>query len=159
MDAVALRAGVTKPTIYRRYTSKTDLAAAALEHLAAARDAQPPDDHGDVAAQLVAQLRHFRAGVERPFGVALVGTVLAEEQETPELLGLYREVIVGPRRAMIRRVLEQARERGEIRSDADLDLAVSAMIGSYYARYLETGAVDEDWPERIVATLLAGIGS
>ena len=33
MDAVASEAGVTKPTVYRRWSSKADLATAALAEL------------------------------------------------------------------------------------------------------------------------------
>ena len=108
VDAVAVEAGVTKPTIYRRYPSKTDLAAAALEHLAASRDASAPAPTGDLRRDLIAHLRHFRAGIDRPFGIALVGTVLAEEHDTPELLDLYRRVIVRPRRRMVRADFEAA---------------------------------------------------
>ncbi|MFN8662177.1 MAG: TetR/AcrR family transcriptional regulator [Thermomicrobiales bacterium] len=157
VDAVAASAGVTKPTIYRRYRSKAELAEAALAALAAERDASAPDQTGDLRADLVAQLRHFRAGVSRPYGVALVGTVLAEEHETPELLTRYREQIVAPRRRMIRAVLDAAAERGELRPGADLDLAVNALVGAFYAQALAGDPFPADWEERSVATILAGL--
>lgn len=157
LDAIAAEAGVTKPTIYRRYQSKAALAAAALAALGASRDRTSPAPMGDLRADLAAQLRHFRRGVSRPYGVALVGTVLAEEQETPELLALYREQIVAPRRQLFRRILEGARERGEVRTDADLDLAVNALVGAFYAHYLAGGPFPDDWDERAVDTVLRGI--
>ena len=157
VDAVAASAGVTKPTIYRRYRSKAELAEAALAALAAKRDASAPDQTGDLRADLVAQLRHFRAGVSRPYGIALVGTVLAEEHETPELLTRYREQIVAPRRRMIRAVLDVAAERGELRPGADLDLAVNALVGAFYAQALAGDPFPADWEERTVATILAGL--
>ena len=157
VDAVAASAGVTKPTIYRRYRSKAELAEAALAALAAERDASAPDQTGDLRADLVAQLRHFRAGVSRPYGIALVGTVLAEEHETPELLTRYREQIVAPRRRMIRAVLDVAAERGELRPGADLDLAVNALVGAFYAQALAGDPFSTDWEERTVATILAGL--
>lgn len=157
MDAVAALAEVTKPTIYRRYPSKADLASAALKELATARDATAPESGGDVRDRLIAHLRHFQEGIERPFGIALVGTVLAEEHETPELLELYRALIVRPRRHMIRQVLLEASARGEVADNLDLESVTSALIGSYYATYLENGSVDRAWPERAVATVMAGL--
>ena len=111
VDAVAREAGVSKPTLYLRYPSKAALATAALAH---AREQTAPRDTGDTRADLIATLRHFRTGVERPFGMALVGTALAEEHHTPELLAQFRENLVEPRRQMLRSVLERARARGEL---------------------------------------------
>jgi AcrR family transcriptional regulator len=157
LDAVAAAAGVTKPTIYRRYRGKAELAEAALAALAADRDASAPREVGDLRADLIAHLRHFRAGVSRPSGVALVGTVLAEERETPGLLALYRERIVEPRRRMIRAVLAAAAERGELRPEADLDLAVNALVGAFYAQSLSGEPFGEDWEEQMVETVLGGV--
>ena len=63
--------------------------------------------------------------------MAMIGSVLAEEQATPELLSLFRERVVGPRRDEVREVLDHARERGELRKEADLESAVNMLIGSY----------------------------
>lgn len=154
VDAVAREAGVTKPTLYLRYPSKAALATAAL---AAARDRSIPEERGDTRADLVAHLRHFRAGLGRPFGMAMLGTVLAEAHETPELLAEYRENLVRPRRRMIRAVLERAAARGELRPDADLDLAVNLLVGAYYAHYLTGAPFPEGWEERAVGAALDGI--
>jgi len=157
LDAVAAAAGVTKPTIYRRFRNKAALAEAALARLGASRDDSRPAETGRVRDDLIAHLRHFRHGVGRPYGITLVGTVLAEEVETPELLALYRDQIVRPRRQMVRQVLADAVARGEIRSDVDLDLVVHALIGAYYAQYLAGVAFPDDWDERLVDTVLGGL--
>ena len=157
VDAIAARAGVTKPTIYLRWPSKAALAAAALMELAAARERTVPVETGDTYVDLVAQARHFQSGVSRPFGISLVGAVLAEEHETPELLALYRKHIVAPRRALLRRVLEHARERGELRTDADLDLAVNMLVGAYYAQHLAGKPFARDWAEQVVDTVVTGL--
>lgn len=47
--------------------------------------------------------------MERPFGMVMIGSVLAEESTTPEPLALFRERLVEPRREELREVLERAR--------------------------------------------------
>lgn len=154
IEAVAGEAGVSRPTVYLRYGDKAELATAAL---ASYRDRGRPAETGDTRTDLIARLRHFRKGIERPFGMAMVGSVLAEEHSTPGLLKLFRERLVEPRRAELREVLESARERGELRDEGDAEAAVTMLVGSYYAHYLTGKPFPDDWPENVVDTMLVGM--
>lgn len=152
--AIAADAGVTKPTIYRRWPSKADLATAALARLQAQ---ELPRATGVTRTDLCATLHNFQGSLLRPNGMAMLGTLLVEERHTPELIALFRERILKPRRTMLSTILEQAQQRGELRPDVDIDVAVNMLVGSYYARYLTGEGVPDDWPERIVAIVWAGI--
>jgi AcrR family transcriptional regulator len=154
VDAVATRAGVSKPTIYLRHPTKADLATAAIASMRARPRPAPTDD---VRADLIAHLRLLRAGLERPNGMTMFGTVLAEERETPELLALYRERLVAPRRRELRAVLGAARDRGEIRRDANLDVAVAALVGAFFARYLAGDSLGGRFVAQVVDTVLDGL--
>ena len=154
IEEVAAEAGVSRPTIYLRYPGKAELATAAL---ASYRDRGRPAETGDTRADLVARLRHFRRGVERPFGMAMIGSVLAEEHATPELLLLFRERVVEPRRDELREVLEHARGRGELKEGADTEAALNMLVGSYYAQYLAGKPFPNSWPEAEVDTVLEGL--
>jgi AcrR family transcriptional regulator len=156
IDAVAGEAGVTRPTVYLRHASKAELATAAL---AAYRQRERPEDTGDTRADLIARLRHFRRGVERPNGMGMLGTVLAEETHTPELLELWRERLVAPRRDELRAILLRARGRGELKADADVEAAVAMLVGSYFARYIERGRAPGSWPEAEVDLVLQALGA
>jgi AcrR family transcriptional regulator len=147
IEAVAAEAGVSKPAVYRRYRSKADLATAAVAALAAT---EPDPDTGSTYADLVAFLQTFQRSYLRPNGPALLGTVLAEEHHTPELLACFRERLVRPRRARLRALLVRGQARGEVRADADLDAAVNAMVGALYARHLTGQGVPRTWPGRTV---------
>jgi len=150
VDAVAARAGVSKPTIYLRHPTKADLATAAIASMRVQPRPAPTDD---LRADLVAHLRLLRAGLERPNGMTMLGTVLAEENETPELLALFRQRLVTPRRRELRAVLQAARDRGELRPDVDLGVVVSALVGAFFARYL----AGEPIGGRFVGTLVDGV--
>jgi AcrR family transcriptional regulator len=154
VDAIAARAGVSKPTIYLRHPTKANLATAAI---ASMRAAPRPAPTGDVRADLLAHLRLLRAGLERPYGMATLGTVLAEEHETPELLALFRERLVAPRRRELRAILEAAREQGEVREDANLDVAVAALVGAFFARYLAGDSLGGRFATTLVDTVLDGL--
>ena len=155
VDAVAARAGVSKPTIYLRHPTKAELATAAIASMRVQPRPEPTDD---VRADLLAHLRLLRAGLERPNGMAMLGTVLAEEHDTPELLALFRERLVAPRRRELRAVLEAARDRGDLRPDADIDVAVNALVGAFFARYLAGDSLRGRFVTSLVDTLLAGVG-
>ena len=154
IEEVAAEAGVSRPTIYLRYPGKAELATAAL---ASYRDMGRPEETGETREDLIARLRHFRRGVERPFGMAMIGSVLAEEHATPELLSLFRERVVEPRRVEVREVLEHALGRGELKKHADLDAAVNMLVGSYYAQYLAGDPFPDDWPDAVVHAVLDGL--
>jgi AcrR family transcriptional regulator len=145
---------VSKSTIHLRWRSKGDLVTAAL---AASRMVEAPAATGDTRADLVAVLNDFAATVLRVRGMALIGTCLAEEAHTPELLAMLRERTVLPRRALLRGVLERARERGELRNRADLEAAVSALLGPFYADFMAGGAPRAQWAETAADLVLAGL--
>jgi AcrR family transcriptional regulator len=154
MEAVARRAGVSKPTLYRRWPSKADLATAALARFQAA---EPRAAGGTTRERLVAHLRAFRRSLLRPNGMATLGTLLAEEERLPELLALFRERIVARRRGWIREILLDGVANEEVRADVDADAVAALLVGSFYARYLSEGGVAESWPARVVAALWPAI--
>lgn len=154
LDHVASAAGVSKSTIFLRWKTKADLLTAALE---AARMVDAPAPTGDVHTDLVTILEDFATTVERVRGMALIGTCLAEETHTPNLLTLLRERTVLPRRALLHTALEQAREQGQIRPDADLEAAVSTLLGPFYADYLAHSHARPDWASHVVDLVLTAL--
>ncbi|MFE7933564.1 TetR-like C-terminal domain-containing protein [Streptomyces sp. NPDC057456] len=95
--------------------------------------------------------------VARVRGMPLIGTCLAEEAHTPELLDLLRERTVLPRRELLRDVLERAQDHGDVRADADLEAAVSALLGTFYADYMAGRGGHQGWAENAVDLVLAGL--
>lgn len=155
MEAVAARAGVGKPTLYLRWSSKAELVAAAFERV---RMGGAPAPTGDLRADLVAQLRHLRAVFER-VGMSLTGVCMAEADHVPDLIAALRERSLHPGRRLLADALSAARERGEIDPEADVGTAVEMAIGSYYARFLAGDAFDAGWEERVADATLRAVGA
>lgn len=154
LAAIAEEAGTTRQALYRRWPSKADLATASIEAMSEASERRPTEDP---FSDLVRELEAFRRGVSRPDGVSMVGTMLLRSTD-PELVKLYRERIVAPRRERLRAILERARESGLIAKDADIELATSTFTGSWYAIALAGEKPPRDWALRLATLVWEGAG-
>ncbi len=134
IERVAAEAGVGKTAIYRRYATKAEMAAAALASL---RDSLgPPPDTGSARNDLVQMLVQAQAAFARGPAFAMLGALLVEERRNPELFELFRDRVLQPRRNEGMKIMQRGVQRGEIRADADLDIAIHAMVGSILARHV-----------------------
>jgi len=152
--AVAEEAGTTRQAVYRRWQTKADLATAAIAALSQAGQRQPTNDP---FADLVRELDAFQEGVSRPDGISMVGTMLLGSTD-PQLVSLYRERVVRPRRARLRAILQRARAAGLLDGDSDLDLAVTMLTGSWYAHALAGGPPPKRWARRTAALTWRALG-
>lgn len=155
-DAIVTEVGTTRPTIYRRFKTKAELAVAAIAHI---RGAFPIVETGDIRSDLIAHLNAFQDRVSQPFAITMLGTVLAEEFHHPDLLALYRKHMVAPRRERVRACLTRGIESGALPPSSEplIEDAVTMMIGSYYAHYVAGGDPKEGWAERVVDVILDGL--
>ncbi len=155
IDSIAREARVGKAAIYRRWSSKADIATAAL---AARIDAESSQlEAAYFRGGLVRILEAIRQNLLEPNTMALVGTLLAEEKQTPELIALFRERVWGRRRYMLRRALERVLAGGRSRRNVDLDAAIDMIVGALYSSYHRTGAIPANLPKKVVTAVLDGI--
>ncbi len=162
IEAIAAEAGVGKATIYRRYRGKADLASAAVAQLT---DPGAPPDTGDTLADVREILRVVhRQFTQGPWGsvtagMAMLGTLMVEEQRNPGLLDLFRERVILPRRRMLRAVLERGLVRGDVRAGADLDASVDALVGGFFSRYLSGQPLTHEWIDSLLGAVWRGLAT
>jgi len=82
-----------------------------------------------------------------------MGTLLVEQDKHPELLERFRERMMLPQRDQVAAALERGKERGEVRKDLDVGLAVNALMGSFMHHAIVIGRPKRGWPERVLDTL------
>ena len=157
---IAKDAGVTRPTLYRRWPSKLDLVVDALVYgFQAQRDSYPTEPLEGLPAveALTEAVRRLDPTYFNPDAMVLMGNFIGETIRTPELLALVREHAVEPRVALIKHVLEGLKARGEVRADVDTHTVATLCFGGYFSAFLLDGADREDLATRVVATLWPGI--
>jgi AcrR family transcriptional regulator len=144
IEAVAARAGVGKPTIYRRWPSKPELVLDAVERLA---PPFPTADTGDPLTDLRQIVPELIVGLTSS-PVARATIALAGDAEMTRRLG---EQYLWPRRAGIAAILHRAIAAGELRADVDVEMAIDLMLGASVYRWLVTAQpVDADTARRVV---------
>ena len=154
MESVASEAGVARATVYRRYRDKADLITAAIAGNSSSHLVPGPavDPRADLVSYLSEFDERFAEGC-----LEVVGTLIGA-REDPWSLALHRERVVGPRLGYARSLLEQARRLGQLRADADIDLALQMLAGSVFARRVAGTTSVPGWAERAVDTIWTGMG-
>jgi AcrR family transcriptional regulator len=144
MEAVAARAGVGKPAIYRRYPDKAALVAAVI---AAQLPVLEIPDRGDSRAELWGAVRGgFPEDGDAYLG--LIGGLAAEHERHPELIAAFREHVLGPRRATVSNAVKRAQARGDVRPDIDPTAAVDLIAGPLLARLFAGAETGPRWRKR-----------
>jgi AcrR family transcriptional regulator len=156
IERVAALAGASKMTIYKWWPSKGALA---LEGYASTVDevlAMP--DTGDIERDLTTQLlTYVRLLRDTPAG-RVVAELIGASQTDPELAGALRRTYSGPRRAAGLASLRGARERGQIRPDADPEVLIDQLWGAcLYRRMMPDQELTDDFARAVVHNVLLGV--
>ncbi|MFE0516011.1 TetR/AcrR family transcriptional regulator [Streptomyces sp. NPDC058964] len=132
MDAVAARAGVSKPAIYRRWPSKQALIIAAAESRIGPLSVP---DLGDIRAELREVLTARLAAYRLPGTARLLAELIASATEDGGARGEYVEY-TERMMAETRRILQRGIARGEVRPDVDIRSAATLVAAPLVYRLL-----------------------
>ncbi|KQV07639.1 hypothetical protein ASC63_10450 [Leifsonia sp. Root112D2] len=153
-EAVAKRAGVTRPTIYRRWSSKSHLLSAAL-HAVAPRDPVPDTGSGlDDVLMLVSRLQLTLVDT------GLLGVVLelmAGSAEPGAMNEPLRRDYLLVRFQTFADICDRAVARGELAPGADPSLLRDLVLGPLAYRWLVQGELEESVIERLVTAAWLGM--
>jgi AcrR family transcriptional regulator len=159
MGDVAVRAGVAKTTLYRRWPSKNELVVAAVaEQLNGLEMA----DLGSLRADIEDAVAQFAALLSAPETQAALLALFAEATRDPLLRQRVREAIIDPQKRLVLAGRAAAQARGELPADAceaaaqaDVDIIFDTVAGTVVHRMLVSGEpATPEWITRFTTLLL-----
>jgi AcrR family transcriptional regulator len=156
MEAVALRAGASKTTLYRRWPSRMAMLVDAMDR------AFPPleaPDTGDLRGDLLELMGAFEGLLEsQPFPRLLAAVMDAAERDA-SLASLHFE-LTERRRQPIRAVLAEAAARGDIVATVDLELVIDLLAGpAFYRRFVAHRPFPQGYVADVVDLVLASLAT
>jgi AcrR family transcriptional regulator len=161
IEQIAKRAGVGKLTVYRRWPTKEELIAQAIESLIAGEVVWPSQEAVEEVPthQLTeAALSTVADTAVAPQFRALAARILGSAVSHPSLMATYWEHYVQPRRELTARLLKRAQREGSVPHDADLDVLIDMMVGAVLYRVLQPNPPDRAEMRRYLTSIYRQIG-
>ncbi len=158
IDAVARRAGTTRPALYRRFRNRAELVVAVL---AQRFGTDPTQDTGTLRGDLDALQSHQLELFGDPTITGALGGLLDELARDPELATIFVERFLAPRRAATGRIIERAVGRGEIPAYDDHEWICDLITGPLLMRAALPGLppLDQRIADQTVNAALVELGA
>ncbi|MGW3554730.1 TetR/AcrR family transcriptional regulator [Streptomyces griseoincarnatus] len=164
LSDVAVRAGVAKTTLYRRWAGKNELVVDAVAELF---DELTLPDRGSLAADIEGVVLQFAAILARPEARSGLMAVVAEATRDEALRERIRASIVDRQKRLVIAGRARAQERGELPPESDaersaraVDLIFDMVAGSVVHRTLVSNQpADAEWVHGLTRVLLWGLAA
>jgi TetR/AcrR family transcriptional regulator len=130
-EEVAIRAGVSKGTLFLYFPSKEELFKAVVRENIVRHQTEGAQEIAAFEGSSAELLEHLmlqwwrRYGATKASGISKL--VMSEASNFPDLARFFQEEVVAPGHAMIRSVLQRGIDRGEFRA-VDMDLTVHSVL-------------------------------
>ncbi|RAQ98020.1 TetR/AcrR family transcriptional regulator [Thermogemmatispora tikiterensis] len=162
IEGVAARAGVSKATIYRRWSSKEELVMEAAHRICTDI---PVINTGHLRRDFIAiYTLAYRAIQQNPFLQRLLFRALGEVHINPEIYCAFVERLFVPRLQQFIELIKQAQERGEVRRDLDPWLVIDLVAGPLFYHLMlgplapsQPQPLNEEIIERLIDAVFEGI--
>ncbi|WP_093894755.1 TetR/AcrR family transcriptional regulator [Streptomyces sp. Ncost-T10-10d] len=157
MEGVATRAGTSKPALRRRWRSRQHLV---VESLARVVGTAPTPDTGCTHCDLIAGIGTLSEAFTTAVGRRVLPALVADLANDPELEKEFLDAYFHPRRATTAGALRRGIDRGDIRSDADIDLLLDMLASTTYYRVLFGHLpITPELAEGVVSVVMAGVAT
>lgn len=153
LEAVARRAGTSRPAIYRRWAGRAPLVLAAVAHRL---DVPSPPDTGCTLCDIGESFEVFLAAY-RTIRPEALSALYADCASDPVLRARYLATIAEPARTAVGCTLDRAITRGDLRATVNRDLLLD-MVGSlvHYRAMFGPGHLSDDEAGHAIEVLLQG---
>jgi AcrR family transcriptional regulator len=157
VDAIARRAGTSKPAIYRRWSGKAYVVHEAVFPIG---DGTALPDTGSLAGDVREMVRRTVAVLTTPAALAALPGLVGEMAADPTLHAALLERFSGILSRSLAERLNDAVARGEVRPEVTAADLVEAIAGpTFLALLTRAAAIDDAWMERTAALITRGISA
>lgn len=157
LEAVAARAGTSKPALRRRWRSRQHLV---VDALATAIGTSPTPDTGCTSCDLIAGVGTLSQAFTTTVGRRALPALVADLADDQELESQFLDWFFHPRRATTAEALHRGISRGDIRPDADINLLLDMLASTtYYRVFFGHLPITPTLAEDVVDTILAGVAT
>jgi len=157
IEAIAREAGVSRPTIYRRWPSKAHL-------VFDAAFGQPPGGEllsasGDFETDLRAFARAVLTFWRDPVVEAAALGILTERRRDPELHIRTQQLLDERTKAAFGSLVSSGVEQGHVHPNVDVDMVYQAVLGTaFYTAHMEPDVDVDTTADRLCSLLIEGAG-
>lgn len=154
IEGIAKAAGVAKQTVYRWWSSKTEvLMDAFLEDAAAALE---PPDTGHLDSDLRVHLRNTAHFLTADDAGTVYRALVGQAQHDSELAHTFRSRYLDDQRSRDQKPFVRAIERNELSPETDVAALAEWLVGPIHHRVIVTGEpIDETFLDAIVDVVLS----
>lgn len=150
IDAISKRSGVARTTIYRHWSS---LAEIVHEAAVSTSELHAPPDTGDARADLRAMFAGLAHKLTQTEWGRMLPSLVDAAGRDPEILAM-QERFTADRREAGMCVIRLGAERGQVRTDVDLEMLAEMVVGALFARRLiNHQPLDDEFLDRLVDTV------
>jgi AcrR family transcriptional regulator len=151
VDMVAAKAGVSKATIYRRWPSRNALILDAITIMH--RPGAKPNT-GSVRGDLIILLRELVQFLNRRNGGKVFMAFLNEAIRNPKPAEANRKITTEVRASYVD-AIQQGIDRGELRTDTDIELMIDLLISPFiFRRWTGTNKIEASGVEPLLDVIL-----
>ncbi|WP_419706076.1 TetR/AcrR family transcriptional regulator [Promicromonospora sp. NFX87] len=149
IEAIARRAGVGKLTVYRRWGSKDELIAAAVESARGEIPNPGTDDldgmsYAEISQVIVDALPVSARTLAEPGYRAMLAQVFGSSVTHPGLMAAFWQNHILPRRRTVHLALSRAVEEGVLPPETDIEALIDMTVGAVLYRLLRSDPLDAD---------------
>jgi AcrR family transcriptional regulator len=160
METIAVKAGVGKAAIYRRWANKEALVLATLQRTFHSTPRRPPVGE-TVREQLIDLLEQMRSNIIDTHEGTAFAVLLQTLAGNPDLMHRYQETVIEPRREQYRETLRKGIANGELRADLDVERATIMLTSTmvFVCKLFPAFEVTKEYCVGLVDDLLRGAAS
>ncbi|MEU4365226.1 TetR/AcrR family transcriptional regulator [Promicromonospora sp. NPDC023987] len=163
IEQIARRAGVGKLTVYRRWASKDELIAAAVESARGEIPSPGPDDlaglsYAEISQVIVDALPVSARTLAEPGYRAMLAQVLGSSVTHPGVMTAFWRNHLVPRRHTAHLALSRAVEEGVLPTETNIEALIDMTVGAVVYRLLRPEPPDADELLEYLRTVYAQAG-